>query len=113
MVCCARRVGRRLARGVFVPERDTAFEQIAVLGDFAVALQRAIYAVKFHNQPNLGRALGRWMGRSLTGELAVMDGLVLVPLNPARMRERCYNQSMEIALLLAEVLGLPIHAGAL
>ena len=53
------------------------------------------------------------MGRSLAGELAVRDGLVLVPLHPARLRERGYNQSMEIALGLAEVLGLPIYAGAL
>ena len=41
------------------------------------------------------------MGRSLAGELAVRDGLVLVPLHPARLRERGYNQSMEIALGLA------------
>ena len=97
----------------FVCGRYTAFEQIAVLGDFTGALQQAVYAVKFHNQPHLGRALGRRMGRCMAGELAPLDGLLPVPLHPARQRERGYNQSLEIALGLAEALGLPVYASAL
>ena len=53
--------------GRFVCGRDTALEQIAVLGDFTGALQQAVYAVKFHNQPHSGRVLGGGWGAAWRG----------------------------------------------
>ena len=49
----------------------------------------------------------------MAGEFAPLDGLLPVPLHPARQRDRGYNKSLEIALGLAEALGLPVYACAL
>ena len=53
------------------------------------------------------------MGECLAERLAPVDFLVPVPLHPARLRERGYNQSLEIALGLGEVLGMPVLEGVL
>jgi ComF family protein len=74
-------------------------------------LQQAIYALKFGNYARLGRELGRHMAHRRSGELAGVDYLLPVPLHPARMRERGYNQSAEIAAGLSQVLGVPVRDG--
>ena len=94
-------------------EGASAFERIVVWGSFKGVLQEAIYAVKFRNQLRLGRELGRRMGLCLAGVLAPVDYLVPVPLHPARLRERGYNQSTEIAAGLGEVLGVPVKSRAI
>ena len=81
--------GAKIAGPVVDP--GAAYEGIVVWGEFVGVLQQAIYAVKFHNQPRLGRALGRRMGQCLARDLAPVDCLLPVPLHPARLRERGYN----------------------
>ena len=88
-----------------------AFEQVVSLGPFTGALQQAIYALKFRNQVRLGRALGERMGRCLAEQLAPLDCLLPVPLHPARLRERGFNQSAEIAAGLGAALGVPVCHG--
>lgn len=85
-----------------------AFEQVVALGPFTGALQQAIYALKFRNQVRLGRALGERMGQCLAEQLAPVDCLLPVPLHPARLRERGFNQSAEIAAGLGVALGVPV-----
>jgi ComF family protein len=82
-----------------------------VWGDFDGALRRAIHALKFQGRRRLGRELGRRMAEGMKCQLAEFDGLVPMPLHAARLRERGYNQSMEIALGLAEVLCIPVLDG--
>lgn len=86
-----------------------AFEKVVALGPFTGALQQAIYALKFHNQVRLGRALGERMGQCLAEQLAPLDCLLPVPLHPARLRERGFNQSAEIAAGLGVALGIPVY----
>ena len=45
--------------------------------------------------------------------LASIDYLLPVPLHPARLRERGYNQSLEIVSGLAVALGVPVYNGLL
>lgn len=85
-----------------------AFEKVVALGPFTGVLQQAIYALKFRNQVRLGRALGERMGQCLAEQLAPVDCLVPVPLHPARLRERGFNQSAEIAAGLGAALGVPV-----
>ena len=84
------------------------FEKVVALGPFTGALQQAIYALKFRNQAQLGKALGERMGQCLAEQLAPLDCLLPVPLHPARLRERGYNQSAEIAAGLGAALGVPV-----
>lgn len=88
---------------------NRAFEQVVSLGPFTGALQQAIYALKFRNQVRLGRVLGERMGQCLAEQLAPLDCLLPVPLHPARLRERGFNQSEEIAAGLGAVLGVPVY----
>ena len=90
---------------------ERAFEKVVALGPFTGVLQQAIYALKFRNQVRLGRALGQHMGQCLAGQLAPLDCLLPVPLHPARLRERGYNQSAEIAAGLGAALGVPVYHG--
>ena len=85
-----------------------AFEKVVALGPFTGVLQQAIYALKFRNQARLGRALGERMGQCLADQLAPVDCLLPVPLHPARLRERGFNQSAEIAAGLSAALGIPV-----
>ncbi len=93
--------------------RSHIFKENIILGDFSGILQEAIYALKFHNQPRLGHELGRRMALWRAEHLASIDYLLPVPLHPARLRERGYNQSLQIASGLAAGLGVPICNGLL
>jgi ComF family protein len=67
---------------------------------FGGALARAIRRLKWGEQPELARPLGRLVADA-AGALAVErahDALVPVPLHPRRLRERQFNQAALIAL---------------
>jgi ComF family protein len=68
-----------------------------------------IQALKFHGRLPAARLLGDLLGDSLEGRGdALPERIVPVPLHPARLRERGFNQSLEIARPLAKRLGIPI-----
>lgn len=77
--------------------------------------QKLLQALKYGNQPRVGLALGRTWGHGLAevGALHSLQGLVPVPLHPARQRERGYNQAERIAAGLGEALGVPVLDGVL
>ncbi len=96
---------------VLAPPR---FVRALALGDYTPPLDRLIERLKFGAQPRLGRWLGvqlaqRWHAAGL----ALPHCVVAVPLAPARLRERGYNQAWEIALGFAAALRLRVDAGAL
>lgn len=90
-------------------------QRLLVMNDFSPAMQRAVHLLKFGRQRRLGRYLGRMMGRTAPVRTALrqVQALVPVPLHAARQRQRGYNQSLEVALGLAEVSGVPVAAGLL
>jgi predicted amidophosphoribosyltransferase len=73
--------------------------------DAGGTIRRLQHALKYGNRPGLGVALGGLMGRALRGEGApVYDAVVAVPLARARVLERGYNQSHQLALGIAAAL---------
>jgi ComF family protein len=78
-------------------------------------IQRALFALKYYNQPDIGVRLGRDLGRQLYQRPAFrdIDGIVPVPLHPRKERKRGYNQSAMLAEGLAEFLAVPVIDGAL
>ena len=69
--------------------------------------QRIMRALKYDDRPELGYALGAWLGQLLAGEDSAfgrVEAVVPVPLHPRRQRMRGYNQAERIAAGLAEVL---------
>jgi ComF family protein len=67
-----------------------------------------LQALKYGKQRRLGLALGRLLVAELDVSCTDADALVPVPLHPARLRQRTFNQADEIARPLARSLSLPL-----
>ena len=73
-------------------------------------MDRLIQNLKYHDRLELSRVLGGY----LAGHLQCLndappDVIVPVPLHASRLRERGYNQSLEIARFVAQALALPVN----
>ncbi len=69
---------------------------------------------KFHGDLAAGRVLAElFVDAARAAPPARPDLLVCVPLHRARLRERGYNQALELARPLARALGVPLDADAL
>ncbi len=67
--------------------------------DFPVA--QMIAALKFNGRHGLAPLLGELLADELEGRVATPDVILPVPLHPKRLRERGYNQALELARPLA------------
>ena len=70
-----------------------------------------IYMLKYKDHPEIGGVMGRMTARELQTNdfFDGIDGIVPIPLARKRLRQRGYNQSMEIAKGVSEITGLPIY----
>ncbi|MFD1142832.1 ComF family protein [Larkinella insperata] len=72
--------------------------------------QRLIHALKYRGNKEVGNLLGRWYGNQLKTDIHLNDHIDLivgVPLHPAKLRQRGYNQSDWIAQGLSQALDIP------
>jgi ComF family protein len=73
------------------------------------AAPHLITGLKFHARMACARLLGELLvGGVAEAAVALPECLVPVPLHPARLRERGFNQALEIARIPARRLGLPL-----
>ena len=80
---------------------------------YAQPLDRLIIELKFQGRLYLGRTLGMLLADAVASQAPAMpDLLVPVPLHPARLRERGYNQAVELARPVGRRLGLPVADAA-
>jgi len=70
-----------------------------------------LYELKYKNHPEIGEVMGRLMAKELrpSGFFDGIDGIVPIPLAKKRLRQRGYNQSLEIARGISEITCLPIQ----
>ncbi len=85
---------------------------------FGGALRHAIHLLKYRSRERLGLPLGAFLANRLVadGLLTDPDSVDLVapvPVHPLRERERGYNQARLLAEPVAEMLGVPLLAGAI
>lgn len=75
------------------------------------SVSRLIYNIKYRNQPEVARFLGRLAAEEMmsSGFFEAIDLILPVPLAKKRQRERGYNQSEEIAKGIADVTGIPLR----
>jgi ComF family protein len=71
-------------------------------------VRQALHALKYRGERRLAEPLGRsiaerWRRSAIGGEI-----LVPVPVHPARLRERGFNQAEDLARACGRVLGLPV-----
>lgn len=79
---------------------------------YGFPLDRLLPRVKFHNDLAAARLLAGLMAQACAGDDRP-DAVVPLPLHPARLRQRGYDQALELARPLARELGLPLRAEAL
>ena len=75
--------------------------------DYAFPLDRLLPRLKFHRDFAAGRVLAQCMAERYVS-LPRPDALLPVPLHPQRLRERGFNQSVELACPLARAWNLPL-----
>ena len=79
---------------------------------YATPLDRLLPRLKFHRDLAAGRLLSQLMARSFA-DAERPRALLPVPLHRARLRERGYDQALELAKPLARALRLPLLPDAL
>lgn len=79
---------------------------------YAAPLDRLVPRFKFHRDLAAGRLLSQLMAERFE-PLPRPEALVPVPLHRARLRQRGYDQALELARPLAQVLGVPLRPGLL
>jgi ComF family protein len=84
-------------------------------GIYEGALKTVIHLLKYERRRELARPLGRFMAGYAGTELPLTqyDCIVPVPLHPARLRERGFNQARALAEECAFGSGVPVLNGAL
>ena len=103
--------GCGLARPVARCPRQAAPWQVeAVVAPFLYAppLDHHIQQLKYAGARSLGRAFGLLLAPAVRDACRDVDVLVAVPLHPTRLRERGYNQAIEIARPLCRALDVPV-----
>lgn len=100
----------RICRG-----RRFAFRRAVVAVRYERAARHAVHALKFMRRPMLARPMGEWIAQAVLARpwSRRIDVVVPVPLHPKRQRERGYNQAEEIALAVADALGVVVDPRAL
>lgn len=86
------------------------FDHTVTLFRYDFPVDQIIHALKYHHE----LAVAPWLGARLAERLpAAGQYLMPLPLHPDRMRDRGFNQSMEIARALGKALNLPVDCSSL
>ncbi len=109
----------RLAQTPRPPEQheglDESLGEVWAVFGYQNPVKNACHRFKFEGEEELARPLGREMARlaRAAGLAGHFDLVVPVPVSPATLRKRGYNQSAGLASEVAEGLGLPLCAEVL
>jgi ComF family protein len=94
-------------------QRHPQFDRAVALMHYRHPVDRLIPNLKYHGHLHLARHLGELMlPRLLRRPAPPPDCLIPVPLHPTRLRQRGYNQALEIARPIAARLKIPLEVHA-
>ncbi len=89
--------------------RPPPYQRSFALFRYHAPVDRLLLDLKFHGKLARARLLGALLAQSLAARSGPWPELIVpVPLHGSRLRERGYNQSLELARPVARMLGLPI-----
>jgi ComF family protein len=73
------------------------------------AVQHLIHNLKYKGHQEAGTAVGNWLGSTLahTADYKPIDAIIPVPLHPAKLQKRGYNQATAFAQGLSEGMHVP------
>lgn len=88
-------------------QHSPAFDATLAALDYTFPVDKLIQAYKYHQQLALARLFGTLLRQAVS--LRTRPDVILpMPLHPARLRERGFNQALEIAKVIAKDLRLPL-----
>lgn len=88
-----------------------AFDATVVASDYAPPVDQLVLALKFGNRLELAPLLAQMLDNAVQDvEHELPELLTAVPLGAGRLRERGFNQSLEVARPLSRMLGIPLDA---
>ena len=91
-------------------QEPPAYDRTLCLFVYETPARQLIQALKFHKKLAHARLLGTLLGLALKQrEIARPDAILPVPLSRKRLRERGFNQSLELARPVSRALGIPIQ----
>jgi predicted amidophosphoribosyltransferase len=90
--------------------RPPAFEATIAAYRYQPPVDYLIHQLKFHGRLPHARLLGGLLAEHLTEKLNVLpECIVPVPLHPRRIRERGFNQALELARHIGRRLQVPVN----
>ena len=105
-----------LCGACIAPDARSPLAEVHAACLYRPPLDRLLPRFKFRRDLAAGRLLARLMSAALAPVMRDWPApamLLPVPLHRARLRQRGYDQALELARPLASMLGLPLQAGAL
>jgi ComF family protein len=99
--------------------KDTPYyDNTVALFDYTYPIDSVLQHFKYHHALHLTHTLGALLSQKLNDVKAskistttqMPDALLAMPLHPKRLQERGFNQSLEIAKVVAKNLGIPLLA---
>jgi len=114
--CCALPTGTAVARcGGCLATPELPYTGTVAAVDYAFPWDGLVTAFKFSGRVDLAEALARRLADAVTDAVAASSPpdaawVLPVPLSPARLAERGYNQAWELARRVARLRGLPSDA---
>lgn len=90
-------------------KEDPEWDEVIIPYRYSDPLAPLIQQLKFNHKLHLARLLGTLMLETLQQQIDTPPDLILpVPLHPKRLRQRGFNQALEIIRAPANSLGIPI-----
>ena len=90
-------------------KRPPHFKRTVAVYAYAFPLNKLVLALKYGEKFHLAKQLGDRLAHCVSVQ---PDCLVAMPLHPERLRERGFNQSLQLARHIGQQLGLPLLAFA-
>jgi len=85
-----------------------AYTACSALFRYAFPIDRLIQGFKYHSQLHHARVLGELLAAQLASRATRPECILPVPLHASRLRERGYNQSLELARVLSRQLDVEL-----
>lgn len=89
-------------------KRPPRFDRTRALFHYAAPIDRLVLGFKYGARLDFGRVLGSALATAIAADPMRVEAIVPVPLHRRRLRERGYNQSLELARPIARALGIPL-----
>lgn len=96
-------------------KRPPAFAMVHAAGLYQNSIKDAVQRLKYRNQLTLAKPLGNLLGKTVKAAASnfAPDCIIPVPLHPDRLRQRGYNQALEVARPIALLMDAPLNLSLL